>query len=52
MLNLVYMYLDTLDVDDESRRRIEEYLDLIRRRTNGTSLFLFLSLVAVAHSED
>ncbi|TBU33641.1 glutamate-cysteine ligase catalytic subunit [Dichomitus squalens] len=36
LLNLVYMYLDTLDVDDESRRRIEEYLDLIRRRTNGS----------------
>ncbi len=36
LLNLVYMYLDTLDVEDEERRRIEEYLDLVRRRTNGT----------------
>ena len=29
------MYLDTLDVEVDSRRRIEEYLDLIRRRTDG-----------------
>ncbi|KAH9892776.1 glutamate-cysteine ligase catalytic subunit [Cubamyces lactineus] len=36
LLNLVYTYLETLDVDDESARRIEEYLDLIRRRTNGS----------------
>ena len=35
MLSLVYMYLDTLDVEVDSRRRIEEYLDLIRRRTDG-----------------
>ena len=35
LLSLVYMYLDTLDVEEESRRRIEEYLDLIRRRTDG-----------------
>lgn len=37
LLSLVYMYLDTLDVEVDSRRRIEEYLDLIRRRTDGSS---------------
>ncbi len=36
LLNLVYMYLETLDVDEESGRKIEEYLDLVRRRTDGT----------------
>ncbi|KAM5540208.1 hypothetical protein V8D89_006027 [Ganoderma adspersum] len=36
LLSLVYMYLDTLDVEVDSRRRIEEYLDLIRRRTDGS----------------
>ncbi|KAH9858944.1 glutamate-cysteine ligase catalytic subunit [Lenzites betulinus] len=36
LLNLVYMYLETLDMDEKSARKIEEYLDLIRRRTNGT----------------
>ncbi|RDX47958.1 glutamate-cysteine ligase catalytic subunit [Lentinus brumalis] len=36
LLNLVYMYLETLDVDEESGRKIEEYLDLVRRRTNGS----------------
>ncbi|RPD54727.1 glutamate-cysteine ligase catalytic subunit [Lentinus tigrinus ALCF2SS1-7] len=36
LLNLVYMYLETLDLDEESGRRIEEYLDLVRRRTNGS----------------
>ena len=35
LLNLVYMYLDTLDVEVEERQRIEEYLDLVRRRTDG-----------------
>ncbi|KAI0368347.1 glutamate-cysteine ligase catalytic subunit [Pilatotrama ljubarskyi] len=36
LLNLVYAYLETLDFDEKSARRIEEYLDLIRRRTNGS----------------
>ncbi|KAI8993904.1 glutamate-cysteine ligase catalytic subunit [Trametes punicea] len=36
LLNLVYAYLETLDMDEESARKIEEYLDLIRRRTNGS----------------
>ncbi|KAI0930145.1 hypothetical protein AcV5_006934 [Taiwanofungus camphoratus] len=36
LMGLVYAYLDTLDVDEDERRRIEEYLDLIKRRTNGS----------------
>ncbi|CDO69209.1 hypothetical protein BN946_scf185042.g111 [Trametes cinnabarina] len=36
LLNLVYAYLETLDMDEESAREIEAYLDLIRRRTNGS----------------
>ena len=35
LLNLVYMYLDTLDMEIDERQRIESYLDLIRRRTDG-----------------
>ena len=36
LLNLVYMYLETLDVEVESRQHIEEYLALVRCRTDGT----------------
>ncbi|KAI0744210.1 glutamate-cysteine ligase catalytic subunit [Daedaleopsis nitida] len=36
LLNLVYMYLETIDMDEHSSQRIEEYLDLVRRRTNGS----------------
>ena len=31
----MYAYLDTLEVDEDTRRRIEEYLTLIKRRTEG-----------------
>ncbi|KAF8222928.1 glutamate-cysteine ligase catalytic subunit [Tricholoma matsutake] len=36
LLSLVYAYLDTLDVDDKALVKIENYLDLIRRRANGS----------------
>ncbi|OCH87055.1 glutamate-cysteine ligase catalytic subunit [Obba rivulosa] len=36
LLGLVVAYLDTLDFDETTRLRIEGYLDLIRRRTNGS----------------
>ena len=49
LLNLVYMYLDTLDVEPDERERLEAYLDLIRRRTNGASSS-FLSLRALSSS--
>ncbi|GLB37673.1 putative glutamate-cysteine ligase [Lyophyllum shimeji] len=36
LLRLVYDYLATLDVDQEASAKIEKYLDLIRRRANGS----------------
>lgn len=47
-MGLVYAYLDTLDVDEDERRRIEEYLDLIKRRTNGAYLVLLAAVVVEA----
>lgn len=44
LLSLVYAYLDTLDVDDKALVKIENYLDLIRRRANGTFPFILLLL--------
>jgi glutamate--cysteine ligase catalytic subunit len=41
LLALVYAYLETLDVDEEASAKIEKYLDLIRRRANGTIPFTF-----------
>jgi hypothetical protein len=35
LLNFVYAYLDTLDMEEEARRKIERYLDLVRYRSNG-----------------
>jgi glutamate--cysteine ligase catalytic subunit len=32
---LVKDYLETLDIDSESRRRIDEYLDFVKARANG-----------------
>lgn len=36
LLSLVYAYLETLDIDKTSRDRIEQYLDLIRGKSNGS----------------
>ncbi|KZT10714.1 glutamate-cysteine ligase catalytic subunit [Laetiporus sulphureus 93-53] len=36
LFHLVYSYLDTLDIDEQERIKLEEYLDLIQRRTNGS----------------
>ncbi|KAG6866759.1 hypothetical protein C0991_011418 [Blastosporella zonata] len=36
LLRLVYDYLETLDVDQEASATIEKYLDLIRRRADGS----------------
>lgn len=30
------VYLDTLDVDVETQKKLGSYLDLVRRRSNGT----------------
>ncbi|KAH8828281.1 glutamate-cysteine ligase catalytic subunit [Flagelloscypha sp. PMI_526] len=35
LIPLVVAYLDTLDVEPESRKKIDKYIDLIRRRANG-----------------
>jgi len=36
LLSLVYAFLDTLDVAEDQRQKIAKYLDLIRRRSNGS----------------
>ncbi|TFY62650.1 hypothetical protein EVJ58_g3733 [Rhodofomes roseus] len=36
LFGLVYAYLDTLDMEEEERVKLERYLDLIKRRTDGT----------------
>jgi glutamate--cysteine ligase catalytic subunit len=36
LLGLVNAYLDTLDVDQESKDKIYRYLDFIKRRSNGS----------------
>ncbi|KAH8119161.1 glutamate-cysteine ligase catalytic subunit [Phellopilus nigrolimitatus] len=38
LIGLVRAYLDTLDVDAETGRRLDKYLDLIKRRSNGSLL--------------
>jgi glutamate--cysteine ligase catalytic subunit len=35
LLSLVYAFLDTLDVTETQRMKIDKYLDLVRRRSNG-----------------
>ncbi|TFK54486.1 glutamate-cysteine ligase catalytic subunit [Heliocybe sulcata] len=36
LLGLVYAYLETLDIDEQSRNKIEDYLNLIRGRSNSS----------------
>lgn len=36
MIGLVEVYLDTLDVDAETQKKLRSYLDLVRKRSNGT----------------
>jgi len=36
LIGLVEAYLDTLDVDAETSKKLSSYLDLIRRRSNGS----------------
>lgn len=31
----MYAYLDTLDIEEGEREKLERYLDLIKRRTDG-----------------
>jgi len=36
LLPLVFAYLDTLDIEPGARAKIEKYLDLVKRRANGS----------------
>ena len=36
LVALVEAYLDTLDVDAETGKKLSSYLDLIKKRSNGT----------------
>ncbi|PCH43378.1 glutamate-cysteine ligase catalytic subunit [Wolfiporia cocos MD-104 SS10] len=36
LFSLVYEYLDSLDISDDERERLDGYLDLVKRRTNGS----------------
>ncbi|GBE81136.1 Glutamate--cysteine ligase [Sparassis crispa] len=36
LIPLVYAYLETLDVSEEERHQFDQYLDLIRRRSDGS----------------
>lgn len=36
LLGLVRAYLDTLDVDTETSKKVNKYLDLIKRRSDGS----------------
>lgn len=40
LLNLVYAYLETLDVEGPELAKIEKYLDLVRRRAKGQSDYI------------
>lgn len=35
LLGLINAYVDTLDVDEAKRQKINKYLDLVKRRSNG-----------------
>jgi glutamate--cysteine ligase catalytic subunit len=45
LLGLVYAYLDTLDLEESDRIKIEKYLDLIRRRSNGSFILFHQNFV-------
>ncbi|TCD70319.1 hypothetical protein EIP91_003948 [Steccherinum ochraceum] len=35
LIQLIYAYLETLEVDESERQRIEDYMDLVKRRASG-----------------
>ena len=41
LLGFVEAYLETLDIDPSERQQINKYVDLVRRRANGTCLHFF-----------
>ncbi|KAI0786681.1 glutamate-cysteine ligase catalytic subunit [Abortiporus biennis] len=38
LVNLIYAYLDTLDVSPDEFRKIKDYIDLVKKRANGSLL--------------
>lgn len=46
LLRLVYAYIDTLDIDEEALNKIEKYLDFIKRRSNGLSVFVLYAFIS------
>ena len=42
LIGLVEAYLDTLDISPPERQQIGKYVDLIRRRADGTCLYFAL----------
>ncbi|KJA27880.1 hypothetical protein HYPSUDRAFT_83574 [Hypholoma sublateritium FD-334 SS-4] len=53
LLPLVNAYLATLEIEPEHRRKIEQYLDLIKRRSDGTLLTpaTWIRKFVTSHSE-
>lgn len=47
-MGLVNDYIATLSVDESEKQKIGKYLDLVKRRANGSTSFL---LVAILHSD-
>ncbi|KAH8107999.1 glutamate-cysteine ligase catalytic subunit [Cristinia sonorae] len=35
LIQLIYAYLETIDVDEDERRKIDGYMDLVKRRASG-----------------
>lgn len=52
LLGLVYAYLETLDVESGALAKIEKYLDLIRRRANGTCVGIVYNIVLMFNSRN
>jgi len=52
LVNLVENYLDTLDIMENERRKINSYLSLVRRRANGLPLLSLILLYSLTHTSD
>ena len=44
LLGLIEAYLDTLEMEPSELAKIEEYLDLVRKRSDGESDLCYLSV--------
>ena len=50
LLGLINDYVHTLQVNEKDRKQINRYLDLVRRRANGSLFFIFTSLLPLLTS--